>query len=186
MKTVKQIRLHQQPPGWNQIAQLLVSSGASLLALFGGAIRDTELGLPVNDYDVRVWMDDGEARAFISQLLEVVDIEEVPSPGTNKIRYCFSYLGYWVDLSIRPVPVCYLGYAPIDAVAQERAGDSDVGLCSVALDPIGRAFATEEYELDKTCKTLTIYQNSENQERLLVYARKMQNKFQGHKIIWKE
>lgn len=41
-KAVHPIRLHQEPPGWHQLAQLLVSNGASLLALFGGAIRDTD------------------------------------------------------------------------------------------------------------------------------------------------
>lgn len=186
MKTVHKIRLNKQPPGWNKVAKLLAFNGANLFALFGGAIRDTDLGKPVNDYDVRVWMDSGEAQAFLSALRCRVQVNEVPSVGTGKIRYCFSYAGFNVDLSIRPIPRSWVGlHIPIDAVAIERAGDSDAGLCSVALDPVGRAFATEEYEVDRTDKTITIYNDSQNPERVHAYAERMQNKFQDYQVVWK-
>ena len=182
MKTVVPASI-SQPPGWSDISRLLKAHGAELYALFGGAIRDTDLGVPVNDYDVRVWMNLDDSLRFLNSLKQSVNIRETPSAGTGRIRYCFIWNGYAVDLSIRPIPLdCS---SALEVVAIERAGDSDAGLCSVAMDPNGQGFATTEYLVDKAEKTITMYPGIDS-GRLEAYSSRMQEKFPEHTVIWRK
>lgn len=176
-----------------EIFNLLSTAGATHFALFGGAVRDADYaarhgdGRRINDYDLRVWLANEKAeKAFVEalRLLSGVDIVETPSAGTGRIRYCLTYMGADLDISLRPIPPQWQGKViPPEAVAQERAADADIGLCSVALDPLLRGWATPEYDIDRREKKLTVYPGSD-QARLDAYAARMKNKFPEHEIIW--
>lgn len=181
-KNIAPVKLAKNPVMWDSLVRFLSLLGATNLALFGGAPRDADLGIEPNDYDIRVWLNDDRAVVFLSRLRAKVEVHEVPSQGTGRIRYCFDYRGVKVDLSIRPIPDYYLGrYIPVAAVARERAGEADIGLSSVAIDPIGMAYATDEYVLDRFFKSLTVYP-SPDLARILAYTLRMSKKFPGFKV----
>lgn len=181
-KRIDVVKLNKSPVMWDSLVRFLTLLGATNLALFGGAPRDADLGITPNDYDIRVWLDDDKAVVFLSRLRAKVQVQEVPSLGTGRIRYCFEYRGVKVDLSIRPIPDRYIGkYIPLNAVAKERAGEADLGLSSVAIDPIGLAYGTDEYVLDRHFKHLTVYP-SPDLARILAYTLRMSKKFPGYKV----
>lgn len=70
----------------------------------------------------------------------------------------------------------------LETVAIDRSRDSDMGLSSVAVDPLGRAWAMPEYLNDRNNKTLTIYYN-QNSLYNRPYADRMQTKFPDHTLI---
>lgn len=181
-KRVDTVKLSKLPVMWDSLARFLSSLGATNLALFGGAPRDSDLGREVNDYDIRVWMSDEKVPTFLALLRGRVNVTDTPQKGSDRIRYCFDYRGVKVDLSIRPIPDRYLGkYIPVGAVARERATGADVGISSVAIDPIGVAYATDEYVLDRHFKRLTVYPSA-HLGRILAYTLRMSKKFPGWKV----
>jgi hypothetical protein len=188
MKRVKTVSLTALPGMWDSLVRFLSSMGATNLALFGGAVRDTDLGIKPNDYDVRVWMDDEKKAKFLLALRSKVHVNQIPSDGTNKPRYLFNFKGVPVDLSIREIPEEYEGcYIPVSAVAKNRVLDADIGLSAIALDPIGVAWATDEYELDKKFKRLTVYPKpphmSTGRVRIETYTDRMHNKFPTFEVV---
>ena len=189
------IELLNTPPLLDECFQLLEDSGAVHFALFGGAIRDADYSARYNklcqikDYDLRVWLPADEheqhLQAFIKRLEQNsgFSIQETPSLGTGKIRYCLDYNGVEFDISVRPIPATWQNKAiPPEAVAIDRACDSDAGICSVAIDPQKRAWAMPEYMLDQTQKTLTMYPNLDA-VRKHAYAKRMKNKFPDHNMF---
>jgi len=68
------------------------------------------------------------------------------------------------------------------AVAIDRAGDADIGLCSVAIDPHGQAWATAQYAQDRDNGTLTVYP-IDDLARKDAYTKRMQAKFAAHRVI---
>jgi hypothetical protein len=194
-KDVRPIRVSAYPPLLTEIFDLLRNAGAAHYALFGGAVRDADHAArrgrcqaSIKDYDLRVWIDDSQSRDFIDRLsrLSGEPVEEEPSAGTGRIRYCLNFLGAPLDISLRTPPANSNG-KPIaaEAVAIDRAGDADIGLCSVAVDPRGQAWGTREYELDQQNDTLTVYPIADA-ERRAAYARRMQDKFPSNRLIWLE
>lgn len=180
MRTISHVRT-AMPLGWRSISKLLASLGVEHFALFGGAIRDSDLKVPINDYDVRVWMSFNEVPAFLNSLKFKTEVQEKPSAGTGRIRYCFDYLGFSVDLTIRAIPQGSKLF--VETVAKERASDCDVGLSSVAMDPLGNAYATEEYLSDKANKRLSVYPGNDP-ERLKNYSERMKRKFPDFEVVW--
>jgi hypothetical protein len=191
-KTIVPVMLAAYPPLLRDIFNLLTDAGARQFALFGGAIRDADHAArcnrqpKINDYDLRVWLSpvdhEDRRRDFIVRLatLPGKDITEMPSAGTQRLRYGLDYKGADLDISIRPAPD-QSGAA--EAVAIERAGDGDIGLCSVAVDPLMQAWATPEYEQDQRNKTLSVYL-IEDAERREAYTTRMQGKFPDHRLVW--
>jgi len=190
------VQLKGYPPCMVECFQLLRAADVQHFSLFGGAVRDADYSArhnqcrPIKDYDIRVWLPTADyaqhLEAFIKMLANVsnVTIEEVPSLGTNRIRHCLTYKGVELDISVRPTPEEFKNHlVPVEAVAIDRSSDSDVGLCSVAIDSLGRAWAKPEYILDQIMKTLTVYPNT-NSERKIAYAKRMKEKFPDHVIAW--
>lgn len=183
MKKVQEITLYGRPPLLTPVFNLLVQAGARHFALFGGAVRDADYAArhgeirPIKDYDLRVWLPEDKEAGFVRSLGENVRL--TPSAGTGRIRYCLDFMGAELDISVRTFPsVDY----PAEAVAQDRAADADIGLCSVAIDSLGRAWATAEYIADRDGRTLSVYPSSDV-ARMRAYTQRMQTKFPGHTII---
>jgi hypothetical protein len=189
------IMLNKYPKQMERCFGLLKAAGAEYFALFGGAIRDTDYAnrhsgkCNIKDYDIRIWLPasdhDKHIEVFLTKLADManVTIEKLPSPGTGKIRYCFNYQGVEVDVSIRPIPEWYSNLPiPKEAVAIERAANSDIALSSIAIDPLGRAWAMPEYLDDQLHQTLTVYPNT-NEQRCLVYTQRMSQKFPSHVVV---
>ena len=194
-KNVLQRELLGYPPQARQIFDVLEQAGAENFALFGGAARDADYAVRqnkpprINDYDIRVWFApatlDSDTTAFVEKLKEHAEVIETPSVGTGRIRYCLNLHSVELDISVRVTPAEYqnLEHVPVEAVAIDRALDADIGLCSIAIDPLGRAWSTDEYEYDQTHKTLTVYP-IEDVSRRQSYAARMQRKFPENRLIW--
>lgn len=192
-KKINPLKLIGYPPRQQAIFDLLVLAGAENFALFGGAARDADYAArknrtpQINDYDLRVWLSPQDTKNFLEKLqtLSETPITETPSAGTGRIRYCLNWQGADLDISVRPVPEKYksLKSIPVEAVAIDRALDADIGLCSIAIDPKGQAWATDEYEYDQLNNTLTVYPINDTSRRL-AYASRMQGKFPDSKLIW--
>ena len=189
------VDLVNTPPLLDECFQLLQASGAIHFALFGGAIRDADYGTRhskpyhIKDYDLRVWLPehdyDQQTQLFVTNLEQNTGLtaQEIPSPGTGRIRYCLNYAGVEFDISVRPIPEAWRDRTiPPEAVAIDRACDSDAGICSVAIDSQKQAWAMPEYMLDQTRKTLTIYPNPDA-ARKHAYAKRMKSKFPDHNMI---
>lgn len=194
-KIVRQIDLADYPPKLREIFDMLSLAEAENFAVFGGAPRDADYAARhnkpprINDYDIRVWFNpdnlEEETKAFVEKLKQYAKVVETPSAGTGRIRYCMSVCGVELDISVRPVPDEHKNqkYIPAEAVAIDRAMDADIGLCSIAIDSQGRAWGTGEYEYDQKNNTLTVYY-SEDIDRRIAYAKRMQGKFPDNKLIW--
>lgn len=187
MKTVSKINLSGTPPLLREIFNIISRAGAKHYALFGGAIRDADYGAyhnaprTINDYDIRIWLPPEQEHAFVTNLGP--DVRRVPSAGTGRIRYCLNYNGAELDISVRNIPEQFKGEEiPIEAVAQNRAADSDIGLCSIAIDPSGTAWGTPEYLADRDRKTLSVYP-LEDADRKAAYTARMLLKFPDHTVV---
>jgi hypothetical protein len=183
-KIVEVYKSHSVPPLWYPLSDYLWNLGLTNHALFGGAIRDTNLRCKINDYDVRGWLHPNQLPDFLERLKFDSNVVETPSLGTGIIRYVFDFENRPVDLSIRPIPNEFTKMTiPMDAVAKERATASDIGLSSVATDPDGITYATLEYVQDCANHTITVYP-SDNLERSAYYADKMSKRFPTFKIVY--
>ena len=191
----QQLELEGVPPQLAECFQLLKKSGACHFALFGGAIRDADYAarnnkpLVIKDYDLRVWLPKENHETHLITFIEKLGIvsgepiEMVPSLGSDRFRYGLNYKGIELDISVRPIPDKFQNASiTSEDVAIDRAMDSDIGICSVAIDCLGRAWAKPEYLLDQKKKTLTVYPNP-NLERKLAYTERMKQKFPDHEIV---
>lgn len=198
---MQSIRNHSQPqhiilagypPLMKECFKLLEACGAKNYALFGGAVRDADYAArhnqvrAIKDYDIRVWLPDLDyeirVREFVEKLGKAArsSVKEVPSINSNLVRYCLYLDGVELDISIRRAPA---GEIALEAAAINRARDCDIGLSAVAIDPLCRAWAMPEYLSDHLNKTLTVYPGADI-ERKMAYAKRMQEKFPEHKIVW--
>lgn len=187
------VALAGRPPLTETAFSFLKAAGATHFALFGGSIRDADYAVrhkqprAIKDYDLRIWLPaenyDAHLKSFIAKLASVSDmaIEEMPSAGTGRIRYGLNLKGAELDISVRPIH--NLSSLPLSAVAKDRAEDSDIGICSVAIDATGQAYATPEYLADQNNKTLSVYPN-DDRDRISAYTARMQQKFPDHLIVW--
>ena len=188
------IQLKGYPPLMEECFKLLRSTGAEYFALFGGAVRDADYAarhnLPsrIKDYDLRVWLSAADYKqqceAFLNALsfLTQTNVSPVACPGTDKVHYIIPLSSTELDISIRPIPDSFKnGNVPAEAVALDRINDCDIGLCAVAIDPSGQAWAKPEYIHDQTNNTLSIYSDN---ERCVAYANRMKIKFPEHECIW--
>lgn len=194
---VVQVDLKALPPLVESIARLLKDAGASHFAFFGGAIRDADYSArhgefrQIKDYDIRVWFSNEGFEVQREQFLRNLEIfaggivQELPCPGTNKLHYVLTFQGSELDISIRGIPAQWTMNVPTEAVAQERAADSDIGLCSIALDPDFRAWARPEYLVDQEQKTLTVFPIAD-MNRKASYAARMLAKFPLHRLVESE
>lgn len=172
----------------------LDTAGLNLSCIFGGAQRDTDYNArhgttrAIKDYDIRIWLPDAE---FSCAQLSVLDRlhqqfgphRPIPADGTAHMRYIFNFMGAELDVSLRPVPPAFLNTTiPVEAVALNSAGDSDIGLCAVAIDPQLRGWCRPEYLEDLQNKSLTVFP-SNNAQRRALYTERMRTKFPDHRII---
>ncbi len=195
--SVLQVDLKALPPLVESIARLLKAAGASHFAFFGGALRDADYSArhgeirQIKDYDIRVWFPDERLEVQREQFLRDLEIvaggkvQELPCPGTNKLHYILPFQGSELDISIREIPAQWKMNVPTEAVAQERAADSDIGLCSIALDPAFCAWARPEYLVDQEQKTLTVFPIAD-MDRKASYTARMLAKFPLHRVVEKE
>ena len=192
--SVVPVELRALPLLVGTIAHRLKAAGASHFAFFGGAIRDADYSARhgevrrIKDYDIRVWFSDVELEAqraqFLGRLAQLSgrNVQVLPCPGTNKEHYVLPFQGTELDISIRGIPAIAAQHLPEEAVAQERAADGDIGLCSVALDPAFRAWARPEYLVDQAQKTLTIFPIVDL-ARKAAYTARMLTKFPSHRVV---
>jgi hypothetical protein len=193
---VQRIELLAQPPLTKKCFELLEAAGATHYALFGGSIRDADYAKrytqdrPIKDYDIRVWLPAEEyeqhEKNFVAKFAEVANtkIIEVPRPVTGGVRHCLYLNDVELDISLKPIPERFKNkFIPVEAVAIDRASESDIGLCSVAIDPSGTAWARPEFQLDQINKTLTVYPFN-NLKRRTEYTQRMQVKFPDHQVVW--
>lgn len=181
------------PPLWPNCITLLSAAGANHFALFGGAVRDADYAIrngkvyKPKDYDIRVWLKtenyEDNLEQFLLKLRRIsqTPIDIVPSPGTNKVRYCFMYQGVELDISIRAKPV-FVNGSSAEAIAKDRAYKSDIALSAIALDEFGKAWAMPEYLDDQENHTLTVYP-SDNQAQIRIYTARMKEKFPDNEIV---
>ncbi|MHB1948574.1 MAG: hypothetical protein ACYCQI_10740 [Gammaproteobacteria bacterium] len=195
---VRRIELLAQPPLTHACFELLKAAGATHYALFGGSIRDADYAKryhqdrPIKDYDIRVWLPaenyEQHEKSFVVKLAEVANtkIVEVPRPVTGGVRHCLYLNGVELDISLKPIPDRFKNKnIPVEAVAIDRASESDIGLCSVAIDPSGTAWARPEFQLDQINKTLTVYPFN-SLKRRTEYTQRMKEKFSDHRVVWLE
>jgi hypothetical protein len=194
VKSIEEIKPLNYPTLMLESFELLKFAGAEYFALFGGAVRDADYGAYHNqvreakDYDFRIWLPnsnyDTQAKEFINQLAAKANagITEI-SADNYKLRYSLNFKGVELDISIRPIPRSF-EHKPllIESVAIDRALDSDIGLCSIAIDTCCRTWATPEYTIDKENKSLTVYP-SEDKNRIQNYSQRMANKFKDHTVV---
>ena len=185
-RDIRPVTLYGTPPLLRPVFNRLARAGAVHFALFGGAVRDADYAArhgenrPINDYDIRVWLPPEQEAAFVRRLGP--GVRRVPSAGTARIRYCLAFRGTELDISVRPLPASWTGGAvPPGAVAIDRAGDADIGLCSVAIGSDGQAWAAAAYAADRDGRTLTVYPQGDTARRDS-YTRRMQEKFPGHRV----
>ncbi|MET1033339.1 MAG: hypothetical protein ABWX94_02465 [Candidatus Saccharimonadales bacterium] len=198
-KIIQQIEPAGYPPALDHCLEVLHRTDAvAPFAVFGGAPRDADYAAyhetesRLNDYDVRVWLpgDDHEERArqFVSRLGIAANtfIERVPSAGTFIVRYCLSYKGADMDVSIRTQPPC----SPhvIESPAVERVTSSLIGISSIAIAPDRTVWATPEYLRDRNERTLTVYEDistasDRDAKKWGEYVERMQQKFPEHTVV---
>lgn len=191
----QKIMLAGTPPLLTPVFEGLVRAGATHFALFGGAIRDADysarhgVNRPVKDYDIRIWLPaadiENQTQTLVENLQDAFNTTArlTPSAGTGRIRYCFDFGGSELDISIRPMPDIFDGTTPpVEAVARDRAFDSDIGICAVAIDPSGQVWARPEYLQDQTNKTLSVYPIADT-ERKSAYTERMRGKFPAHRVV---
>ena len=194
----QQVELLGYPPLFKACFELLQLAGVNYFALFGGAVRDADyavrhggISCAIKDYDFRIWLPNTEYEKQLNNIIQRIElitgttIKEVASLGTERLRHSFIHHGIEWDISFRPIPQSMQTPIPIEAVAIDRASDSDIGLCSVAIDPNGKVWARPEYLFDQKYKTLTVF-SSQDIERIKAYTKRMQEKFPNHKLIWQE
>lgn len=191
-KVISQVTLVGTPPRLREIFNLLQGAGARHYALFGGAPRDADWEVRnqtprlINDYDLRVWFDqnnfDHECAHFIDGLNAISQqpVRVEASAGTGRPLYRLTHEGVDLDISIRSRES--LSLSLLESVAIDRAGDADIGISSVAIDPLMRAWATKEYVADQENKTLSLYP-IEDEARRTAYSTRMQAKFPDHTLI---
>lgn len=191
----RKVTLAGMPPLLKSVFDGLAKASATHFALFGGAIRDADysarhgVNRPVKDYDIRIWLApqniETQTQTLVERLRDAFNttVRLTPSAGTGRIRYCFDFSGGELDISIRPVPDIYAGkIPPVEAVARDRAFDSDIGICAVAIDPSGQAWARPEYLQDQINKTLSVYPIADA-ARKNAYTKRMRGKFPAHRVI---
>lgn len=190
--TTHPITLAAQPPLVREIFVRMAKAGARHFALFGGAIRDADYNARhgenrrIMDYDIRIWtnprQDEGNTVLRLEREFQSAARHE-PSAGTGRIRYCFDFMGSELDISLRLIPAQYAGgLVSISAVAQDRAGDSDIGICAVAIDPTFGVWARPEYIEDQMNRTLSVYPIPDA-ARKAAYSARMKAKFPAHAVI---
>ena len=178
-----------------RIFAALRTAGLEHFALFGGAVRDADFNArneaprTIKDYDLRIWLPEAAFTNDVTESLARLTREfpggyqTVPAGGTPHMRYLFSCGGMELDLSFRRIPAEYAetSLSP-SSVARDRAGDSDVGLCAVAIDPEFQCWCRREYLADQANRTLTVYPISDP-TRKEIYLTRMRAKFPGHTVV---
>jgi len=173
-------KLLEKPEHADLIFQKLDEIGlSSECCIFGGAIRDVDyaakynIPIKIKDYDIRIWTNK-DINDVIQLLISVFGpVTICQSRGTLKLRYIFYILeSIELDISIRTIP----NNDNVNA-AQDRALNSNVGLCSIAILRNGECWAKQEYQNDRDNKTLTIFGDCP-----LEYLQKIQTKFPNHQI----
>jgi hypothetical protein len=191
----QKIQLKAYPPKIKICFDLLNSAGGEYYALFGGAIRDADYAarhqanLQIKDYDIRLWLPADNFAEHEKNFLHTLStigktlITSQACPGTNHLHYCFDFQEIELDLSIRPIPASFQNkIVPVEAVAIDRASESDVAISAVAIDPSGSVWARSEYLMDQDNKTLTVYEIHDLTRRSN-YANRMKNKFPEHVVV---
>lgn len=195
MKTVIPYEPLALPPLAKSIFCGLARAGVTQACIFGGAIRDAEYNRrfratrQIKDYDIRIWLPndaayDANKDALIPKLEREFGPQTImPSAGTGRPRHIFNFRSTELDVSIRPTPAnAATGPLKAAAVAIDRAGDSDIALCSVALAPTLSGWCHPQYLKDRDNKTLTVFPN-DDAARQAAYTARMHAKFPQHRII---
>ena len=134
--------------------------------LFGGALRDAQLQIPIKDYDIRIWTDDPDT-VLVRLVERFGPYTVVSADGTPHVRYLFTFREAELDISLRR-PI--VGRTP----AQDRARDSDVGLSAVAMDTDMKWWCREDYLLDLQNGTLTLRSHAPHVQQ---YAQRLRAKY---------
>lgn len=183
---VEAVILFGEPPLAREIFARLAAAGLPKAAIFGGCVRDADCSVawreevPIKDYDVRVWIEDASpsgTRDAVVRLEAALGVQSriEPSLGTGRPRHAFDFAGAELDVSFRTAPMAPGADAP-EAVAIDRALDSDAALSSVALDPAMRAWARPEYAGDRDHRTLSFFPIADP-DREAAYVARMSAKF---------
>jgi len=173
------IRLERRPPRWDYCCDMLKSAGIKYFTLFGGAVRDAELGRTISDYDIRIWLPEQDFAQHITRFLLELPLGRFQiRESFGKVRYCLQVDNLLLDMSVRP----YKGTPSIAAPAQVQIMKANAGISAVALDANGTAWCRKEYISDKANQTITIYPTT-NHVKALVYQNRMQQKFPGWRVI---
>ena len=174
-------RVDKRPPKWDYVCDLLRDAGVKYFTLFGGAVRDADLGRPISDYDVRIWLPEENFETELHRFL--LDLPPgrfkiIPCPGsTTKVRYVLELQHLLLDISVRP----YTGTPSIYAPAHAQIMKANAGISAIAMDPRGTVWCRPEYVQDKTNQTITmLHAVSQKTEQ---YQKRLQEKFPSWKVI---
>lgn len=186
------------PPLATAIFNGLSGAGLVYAALHGGALRDCEAGaiqkrdIPVNDYDVRVWLPfcefyDKPCRTKtlerIEEAFNSTAVSSVRNRNPDKIRYILAWADTVIDLCLQPVPAAYdKRRITMGAVAQHMAQTSGLGLNAISIDTLGWGWATEQYRRDMAAEKITVYMGRHAQRRV-EHATRIQQKYPRHTIV---
>lgn len=193
--SVVSLQLSALPPYINDIFAHLKNSGAKHFTLYGGAMRDVDLGSrsatpkSPKDYDLRIWFPpetiEADTQRFLARMAACIDApwNTIPAEGTPYQRHIGQYRGIELDVSIRAIPQSLHGtvLTPF-AVAHDRILDSDASLSAIALDPEMNAWARPEYLSDRDNGIITLFFSGDD-ARQASYAARMRQKYPERKIL---
>lgn len=159
----------------------------SASCVFGGCLRDTDcsafygMAIPVNDYDMRIWVIDGFLHESAGIILDHLThkgatIREAQSWDKDKPRYEADFLGTKIDISFRSKPYNQVRHESASSlVAIDRVRDSDVGLSAIAMDDRHNVWIMPEYLTDRAGLKLTVL-SKDHLDRSLAYAERLKAK----------
>ena len=174
----------------------------TVATLFGGAIRDTDVGavhslnIPVNDYDLRVWVPEGRLQdsvatfcVYMRDTHGAVCSSDLNQYSAHRPRRKIKLFGGELDVSFECVPLGVL-QAPEAGVllAKTRAVASDAGISGVALDASMQAWGLPDYTTDRDNRTVTVYPPWRKPlNHTLAYGEKCVRKFgAGFRVVRKQ
>jgi len=191
------ITLNAQPPLAQRYFDALPSG--TVASIFGGAIRDADvsathadLDIPINDYDMRVWVPKGSLyscmESILGYMIETHGAEigkELTQYRTDRPRKEIKLYGGELDMSFEEVDLKVLQAADArEHVAKTRVMGSDAGISAVSLDMNLKAWGRKEYLTDRDNRTVTVFPMWRNEsDHTLKYGEKCASKFGGWDVV---
>lgn len=182
------IKLAAYPPMLPEIFERLKAAGVKASCLFGGAVRDADLGAlwgaprSIKDYDLRCWMGSSfmlraswepDLGLALMRVFEGSSMEMSKSVGTERLRHVLRWRGLELDISARSSPS---GSCDTADCAKERALDSDASLSAVSIDSELHGWCEALYAADRVARRVSYYPGVEP-SRMGAYRERMRAKF---------